>query len=38
VPAYAALGHFTRANLAATLVLLPFAIAGAKLLWDGPGF
>lgn len=29
VPAYAALGQFTPANLAATFVLLPFAIAGA---------
>jgi len=29
VPAYAALGQFTRANALATLALLPFAIAGA---------
>ena len=29
VPAYVALGQFTRANLAATLALLPFAVAGS---------
>lgn len=31
VPAYAALGQFTRANALATLALLPFALAGALL-------
>ena len=29
VPAYVALGQFTRANALATLALLPFAIAGS---------
>jgi uncharacterized protein len=31
VPAYVALGQFTRANALATLALLPFAIAGALI-------